>query len=169
MDYSENKPIWPGSSSFSPGDTPFGFFDADPIFQSQADKFAIYAAQHLGYPILDVELQDVNFYTAFESAVIEYSNQINQVNITNNLMNTLGVSTASQYLNNGSLTGQVVGSSLSYITKLSKTYGTEADSGGNVQWHSASINVVANQQSYSIFIDSNTKLVIILFYNLLFF
>ena len=150
MDYSENKPIWPGSSSFSPGDTPFGFFDADPIFQSQADKFAIYAAQHLGYPILDVELQDVNFYTAFESAVIEYSNQINQVNITNNLMNTLGVSTASQYLNNGSLTGQVVGSSLSYITKLSKTYGTEADSGGNVQWHSASINVVANQQSYSI-------------------
>jgi hypothetical protein len=150
MDYSENKPIWPGSSSFSPGDTPFGFFDADPVFQLQADKFAIYAAQHLGYPILDVELQDVNFYTAFESAVIEYSNQINQVNITNNLMNTLGVSTASQYLNNGSLTGQVVGSSLSYITKLSKTYGTEADSGGNVQWHSASINVVANQQSYSI-------------------
>jgi hypothetical protein len=28
MDYSENKPIWPGSSSFSPGKTPFGFFDA---------------------------------------------------------------------------------------------------------------------------------------------
>jgi len=26
-DYSENKPIWPGSSSFTAGNTPFGFFD----------------------------------------------------------------------------------------------------------------------------------------------
>ena len=147
MDYSENKPIWPGSSSFAPGDTPFGFFDADPVFQEQADSFAKYAAQHLGYPILDVELQDINFYTAFESAVLEYSNQINQVNITNNLMSTLGVSTASRYLNDGTLTGQLVGSSLSYITKLSKTYGTEADSGGSVRWHSASIEIVNNQQT----------------------
>lgn len=150
MDYSENREIWPGSSSFSVGDTPFGFFDNDPIFQSQADKFAEFAANHLGYPILDVELQAVNFYTAFESAIIEYSNQINQVNITNNLMSTLGVPTGSQYLNNGSLTGQVVGSSLSYITKLSKAYGTEADSGGNVTWHSASIDIVSGQQTYSI-------------------
>jgi hypothetical protein len=150
MDYSENKPIWPGSSSFSPGDTPFGFFDTDPVFQSQADKFATYAAQYLGYPIMDVELQSINFYTAFESAVIEYSNQINQLNITNNLMNTLGVSTGSQYLNDGSLTGQLVGTSLSYITKLSKAYGTEADSGGNVKWHTASIDIVQGQQTYSI-------------------
>ena len=150
MDYSENKPIWPGSSSFAPGDTPFGFFDADPVFQEQADSFAKYAAQHLGYRILDVELQDINFYTAFESAVLEYSNQINQVNITNNLMSTLGVSTASRYLNDGTLTGQLVGSSLSYITKLSKTYGTEADSGGSVRWHSASIEIVNNQQTYSV-------------------
>jgi hypothetical protein len=150
MDYSENKPIWPGSSSFSPGDTPFGFFDTDPLFQTQADSFANYAAQHLGYPIMDVELQDINFYTAFESAVIEYSNHINQINITNNLMNTLGVPTGSQYLNGGSLTGQLVGTSLSYITKLSKAYGTEADSGGNVEWHTASIDIVAGKQTYSI-------------------
>ena len=41
-----------------------------------------------GYPIMDVELLDINFYNAFESSVIEYSNQVNQVNITNNLLNT---------------------------------------------------------------------------------
>ena len=150
MDYSEDRPIWPGSSSFSPGDTPFGFFDTDPLFQSQADSFAKYAAQYLGYPIMDVELQDINFYTAFESAVIEYSNHINQINITNNLMSTLGVQTGSQYLNGGSLTGQLVGTSLGYITKLSKAYGTEADSGGNVKWYSASLDVIAGQQTYSI-------------------
>jgi len=150
MDYSENKPIWPGSSSFTPGSTPFGFFDTDPLFQSQADSFAKFAAHHVGYPIMDVELQDINFYTALETAVIEYSNQINQTNIVNNLMSTLGVQTGSDFLNGGSLTGQVVGTSLSYITKLSKAYGTEADSGGSVNWHTASIDIVPGQQSYSI-------------------
>ena len=97
MDYSENKPIWPGSSSFAPGKTPFGFFDNDTAFQSEADSFAVFAANHVGYPIMDVELLDINFYTAFETAVIEYSNQVNQNNIVNNLINTLGVDTGSSF------------------------------------------------------------------------
>ena len=61
MDYSENKPIWPGSSSFQPGDTPWGFFDSDTVFQQHADSFAKFAATYVGYPIMDVELQDLNF------------------------------------------------------------------------------------------------------------
>ena len=150
MDYSENKPIWPGSSSFTAGSTPFGFFDTDTVFQNHADKFAKAAAQHLGYPIMDVEMQAINFYTAFEAAAIEYSNQVNQVNIVNNLMNTLGVQTASAFLSGSSFTGAVVGNSFGYITKLSKAYGTEADSGGTLRWHSASIQMVPGQQTYSI-------------------
>ncbi len=150
MDYSENKPIWPGSSSFNVGDTPFGFFDTDLMFQQQADSFAKHAAQNVGYPIMDVELLDINFYNAFESAVIEYSNQVNQVNITNNLLNTLGINTGSSFLTDSGLTNTLIGSSLSYITKLSRAYGTEADSGGNVKWHSASIDIRDGVQSYSI-------------------
>jgi hypothetical protein len=150
MDYSENKPIWPGSSSFTAGSTPFGFFDTDAVFQNHADKFAKAAAQHLGYPIMDVEMQAINFYTAFEAAAIEYSNQVNQVNIVNNLMNTLGVQTASAFLSGSSFTGAVVGNSFGYITKLSKAYGTEADSGGTLRWHSASIQMIPGQQTYSL-------------------
>ena len=112
MDHSANKPIWPGSSSFAAGKTPFGFFDSDALFQSHADKFAKYAAQHVGYPIMDVELQDINFYTAFEAAVIEYSNQVNQINIVNNLMSTLGIQTGSSFLTSQGFTGAVVGNSL---------------------------------------------------------
>jgi len=150
MDYSQNKPIWPGSSSFTVGSTPFGFFDTDPVFQNHADKFAKAAAQHLGYPIMDVEMQAINFYTAFEAAVIEYSNQVNQVNIANNLINTLGVATGSAFLSGSSFTGALVGNSFGYITKLSKAYGTEADSGGSLKWYTASIDVVPGKQTYSI-------------------
>ena len=150
MDYSENKPVWPGSSSFAVGKTPFGFFDNDTEFQDHADKFAKYAAQHVGYPIMDVELQDVNFYTAFEASVIEYSNQVNQINITNNLVNTIGIKTASNFMPADGLTGAVVGNSFGYITKLSKAYGTEAESGGNVKWYTASIDMVPGQQTYNL-------------------
>jgi len=150
MDYSENKPIWPGSSSFSAGSTPFGFFDTDVIFQSHADKFAKQAAQVLGYPIMDVELQAINFYTAFEQAVIEYSNQVNQTNIVNNLMSTLGVQTGSNFLISKSFTDSLVGNSFGYISKLSKAYGSQADSGGNLKWHKFEIDVVPGQQTYSI-------------------
>jgi hypothetical protein len=150
MDYSQNKPIWPGSSSFTVGSTPFGFFDTDPVFQAHADKFAKAAAQHLGYPIMDVEMQAINFYTAFEAAAIEYSNQVNQVNIANNLINTLGVNTGSAFLNGSSLTGALVGNSFGYITKLSKAYGTEADSGGSLKWYTASFDIKPGKQTYSI-------------------
>ena len=150
MDYSVQKPIWPGSSSFTTGSTPFGFFDADATFQSHADKFAKMAAQTLGYPIMDVEMQAVNFYTAFEAAVVEYSNQVNQVNIVNNLFSTLGIQTGSDFLTNNSFTDALIGNSFGYITKLSKTYGTEADSGGNIKWLKAEIDVVPGQQTYSL-------------------
>ena len=60
-----NIQIYPGSSSFTPGDTPFGFYDNDLEFQADANKFTTFASRRLGYPIVDVELQDLNFYAAF--------------------------------------------------------------------------------------------------------
>ena len=71
-----NTPIWPGSSSFFPGETPFGFYDNDIDFQTDADKVADFCARRLGYPLADVELQSGSFYTAFEDAVTTYGNEI---------------------------------------------------------------------------------------------
>ena len=151
MDYSVNRPIWPGSAVFVSGSsTPFGFFDSDPLFRAHAEKFAKFSANALGYPVMDVELDPTQFFTAFESAVIEYSNQVNQINIVNNLINTLGVQTASNYLTTGTLTDVNVGKTLGYVTKISKTYGDEADSGGDIEWRRAVINIIPGQQTYSI-------------------
>jgi hypothetical protein len=71
-----NTPIWPGSSSFFPGETPFGFYDNDAEFQIDADKVSVFCSRRLGYPLTDVELQAISFYAAFEEAVTTYGNEV---------------------------------------------------------------------------------------------
>ena len=51
--------IWTGTSSFTSGSsTPFGIYDSDSLFQTDAPKVASWCAKRLGYPIVDVELID---------------------------------------------------------------------------------------------------------------
>ena len=69
-----NIPIWPGSSSFAVGQTPFGFYDNQTDFQNDADKVADFIARRLGYPLTDIELQSGSLYTAFEEAITTYGN-----------------------------------------------------------------------------------------------
>ena len=92
-----NIPIWPGSSSFASvtSPTPFGLYDDDDSFRSDSDKIAVYAVQRLGYPLVDIELQDVNFYTCFEEAVSEYGAQLYTWQIINNMSNIIGTPTGS--------------------------------------------------------------------------
>ena len=47
--------IWAGSGSAVSGTTPFGFYDDDSTYQSEAPKFATWAAKRLGYPISSVD------------------------------------------------------------------------------------------------------------------
>ncbi len=84
-------PIWPGSSSFSTGETPFGLYDSDTQFSNDTDKFADWCAHRLGWPLTDVELQSGSFYAAFEEAVTEYGAQLNSFNIRDNLVNLYGI------------------------------------------------------------------------------
>jgi len=88
-------PIWPGSSSFSASATPFGFFDTDTTFQSHADKVSSWCATRLGYPLNDIELQSIHLYACFEESVLEYSNQVNQFSIRDNMFILQGTPTGS--------------------------------------------------------------------------
>lgn len=77
--------IWEGSSAFTIGQTPFGFYDTDFDFQSDADKVATFCAQRLGYPLMDVELNSGSFYACFEEAVTTYGNEVFQYKIRGEL------------------------------------------------------------------------------------
>ena len=138
-----NTLIWPGSSSFFPGDTPFGFYDNDIDFQIDADKVAIFCARRLGYPLTDVELQDINFYTAFEEAVTTYGNEVYAYKASENYLSLEGSTTGSN-LNN-----TLLQPNLGTLLRISDQYGVEAGVGGNVTWRTGSLALTQNIQKYN--------------------
>lgn len=80
----------------------------------------------MGYPIVDIELQDVNFYACYEGAISEYSAQVNQINIRDNLLTLQGMSTSSD------ITQKIITPTLGRTVQLAEQYGTEVGAGGNV-------------------------------------
>jgi len=139
-----NIPIYPGSSSFFPGDTPFGFYDNDYQFQTDADKVTTFCARRLGYPIMEVELQDLNFYAAFEEAVTTYGNELYAFQVRDNLLNLIGTPTASN------LNHAIVTPSMQGVVRLTQQYGAEVGAGGNLNWYSGSLPLTASIQDYDL-------------------
>ena len=117
-------PIWPGSSSFFPGETPFGFYDQDIKFQQDAEKVANWCAQRLGYPLVDIELQPANLFTAFEESINEYGTQLYNFQIINNFHTLEGNSTGSEFNN------KKISPNLGNTVNISDQYGNEVDGGG---------------------------------------
>jgi hypothetical protein len=137
--------IYPGSSSFFPGQTPFGIYDDDYVFQDDAPKMALWCARRLGFPIQNVELQDENFYACFEESVSEYSAQVNQFNIRNDLYSLKGRDTGTNY--SGKL---VEGSILPHLVQISDAYGTLVGVGGNTEIKKTKITLTEGQQVYDL-------------------
>ena len=140
-----NIPIWPGSSSFSPGNTPFGFYDNELDFQTDSDKFSTFASRRLGYPLVEIELQDINFYAAFEEAITTYGNEVYAYKVADNLLSYEGAPTTV-----GPGNEELVQENFANIVRLAHQYGEEAGVGGNVTYHSDYIPLVNNQQTYDL-------------------
>ncbi len=136
--------IWQGSSSFSPGQTPWGLYDEDNTFSSDVDKFADWCAKRLGYPIMSVELQSGSFYACYEESISEYSAQVNQFNIKDNLLHLTGQATGSN------VTHKRITPTMGRSVFLSKQYGTEAGVGGDVTYSKGSISITSGSQEYDI-------------------
>ena len=139
-----NISIWDGSSTFTTGSTPFGFYDTDTSFQIDADKVASFCATRLGYPLMDVELQSGSFYACFEEAVTTYGNEVFQYKIRENYLSLEGANTGS------SVNNRNINPTLDRVIQISKNYGTEAEVGGYVTRFTGSLAVTQSVQEYNI-------------------
>lgn len=135
------------SASASFEATPFGLYDNDTDFRNDAPKTAVWVAKRLGYPIINVELDNPQIWACFEEATSEYSAQVNQFNLRNNLDILRGqpkgkVSSYSQTL--------VDGSFLPTTVRMSQQYGTLVGVGGSTELKKAYIPVTQSVQMYDL-------------------
>jgi len=140
-----NIPIWPGSSSFAASATPFSFYDNDTDFQTDAVTTADWCAKRLGYPLIDIELQAANFFTAFEEATNEYGAQLYNFQIINNFQTLEGNTTGSNFNN------QLITPNMGGTINVSEQYGNEVDgAGGDYEIQYGTLDVKINQQKYDL-------------------
>ena len=150
-----NIPIWPGSSSFgtTTNPTPFAFYDTDTAFIADSDNISDWCAKRLGYPLIDVELQAVNFYACFEEAVNEFGAQLYNFQIINNFGTLEGTTTGSNFNNN------LITPNLGGTVNLSEQYGNEIDgSGGDYEVLKGTLDVTKNVQRYDLLSHTSSSL-----------
>jgi hypothetical protein len=139
-----NIAIWNGTSNFTTGSTPFGFYDSDADFSASADDVAKWCATRLGYPVVEIELQSGSFYAAFEEAVTTYGNEVYQWKIRENYLNLEGSTTGSN------LSNKLVTPNMGNIIRISEMYASEAGTGGTVTIYTGSVDTIPGVQDYDL-------------------
>ena len=130
------------------GKTSFGYFDGDPRYINDAPKVADWIARKLGWPEMDIEIDEKDLYNAFEEAIIEFSSLVNELNIQDNLILLRGKEKLHEFEN---LTGKhVTGTSIQEVVRLAKTYGSTVGHGGDVTWRKSYIEAKCGIQRYDI-------------------
>ena len=135
------------SASASAEATPFGIYDNDIDFKNDAPKTSVWVAKRLGHPIVNIELDNPQIWACFEESTSEYSAQINQFNIRNNIDILRGqpkgkITNYSQTL--------IDGSYLPTTVRMSQQYGTLAGVGGSTSIKKAYVNLTASVQIYDL-------------------
>jgi len=125
-------------------EVPIGTYSNEVTFRDDCNSSTLWCARRLGYPIVDIELQGVQFWACFEEAALEYTAQVNRFNIRENLLLAKGSSTGSDFSHKN------ITPNLGRMVALSKQYGTEAGVGGDISFHSASIDLKSGQQTYNL-------------------
>ena len=139
--------------------TPFGFFDTDPIFSSEADSMVTFVKRKLGDDILSVELTKKQIWSCFEESFLEYGRIVLEAHGKSQLTNLLGIPT-------GSLSGVEAlhpRQNLEFALRAAEPYAGEAGIGGSYSVFSGSIDMKAEVQDYDIYEtlkDGNGDLVV---------
>ncbi len=140
------------SSTTSP--TPFGVFDSDTQFISEADNIVTFVKRKLGDDILSVELTKKQIWMCLEESVFEYGKHINEYMTKSQLGNMLGAATGSN--DSGGPTGaqnKLPRETLEFLTRKAEPYAAHAAIGGSWNIHSGSLMLTGSKQDYDVYTD----------------
>jgi hypothetical protein len=128
--------------------TPYGFFDSDAAFQTEADSTVSFVKRKLGDDVLSVELTHRMIWACLEESCLEYARYVQELKIVSNLVNVLGQPTGST-----DLTNKYPQSSLDYLLRLSDAYAYQAGVGGSFNAQLGYINLEVGRQDYDIYTE----------------
>jgi len=135
------------------GPTPFGFFDNETQFQTEADNIVTFIKRKLGDDVLSVELTKKQIWATLEESALEFGAILNQYQAKSQMIQFLGMPiTGSTGAMSGS-EGKYPRENLDFLTRMGEPYASEAGTGGSYNMISGSIQLNANQQDYDIYKD----------------
>ena len=129
--------------------TPFGIYDSETDFISDADDIVTFVKRKLGDDILSVELTKKQIWGNFEEATLEYSSILNQYQAKSQLVNFLGYTT-------GSMSGseeKFIRENLEFLGRFAEPYAMEAGIGGSYNSVSGSITLQIGRQDYNLYTE----------------
>ena len=129
--------------------TPFGIYNSETDFISDADNIVTFVKRKLGDDILSVELTKKQIWGNFEEATLEYSSILNQYQAKSQLVNFLGFTT-------GSMSGseeKFIRENLEFLGRFAEPYAMEAGIGGSYNSLSGSIDLEIGRQDYNIYTE----------------
>lgn len=128
--------------------TPFGFFDSDTDFQTEADNMVNFVKRKLGDDVLSVELTKKEIWACFEEAACEYARNIHEMKIISELSNVMGMPTGST-----DLTNKYTRNTLEFLLRMADPYAVEASVGGAYNAQLCYFDIVRDKQDYDIYAD----------------
>ncbi len=137
--------------------TPFGYFDADPAFQSDADKIVNFVLRKLGEDVLSVELTKKMIWACFEEATLYFNAIMIEYQAKSNLAYLLGSPTGSIDPTTGkynlNLVNNYVQPNLEYLVRQAEPYASEVGYGQSLQSYSGSITLEMGRQDYDLYTE----------------
>lgn len=130
--------------------TPFGVYDAEDNFKTDADSMITFVKRKLGDDILSVELTKKQIWGNFEEATLEYSAILNQYQAKSQLVNFLGFATGS--IMSGS-EEKYIRENLEFLSRFAEPYAMEAGIGGSYNSVTGSIQLETGRQDYNIYTE----------------
>ncbi len=128
--------------------TPYGFFDSDATFQSEADATVTFVKRKLGDDVLSVELTQKQIWACLEEATLEYARYVQELKIVSELVNVLGQPTGST-----DLTNKYPLKTLDYLLRLADAYAYVAGVGGSYDAQLGYFNLEYGRQDYNIYTE----------------